>query len=73
MLQVSWIKVYQNPNSLLSHARQPMTDSLELVPVLLASAVLVVVLDYARQLAFVKFVGTHAQYDAVDVERIDEH
>jgi len=43
MLHVSWVKVYQNPNSLLSHARQPMTDFVELVLALLASAVLVVV------------------------------
>lgn len=33
----------------------------------------VVALDYARQLAFVKFVGTHAQYDAIDVERMNGH
>src|SRR4029077_8177530 len=37
-------QVYQNPDSVLSHARQTMTDSLEHDLVLLASAVLVVVL-----------------------------
>ena len=33
----------------------------------------VVALDCSRQLAFVKFVGTHQQYDAIDAEKIDEH
>ena len=29
---------------------------------------LVVVIDYARQACFVKFIGTHVQYDEIDAE-----
>jgi mRNA interferase HigB len=31
---------------------------------------LVVAIDYARQVCFVKFIGTHEQYDAIDAETI---
>jgi mRNA interferase HigB len=31
---------------------------------------LVVAIDYRRQACFVKFIGTHRQYDAIDVETI---
>jgi mRNA interferase HigB len=31
---------------------------------------LVVAIDYGRQACFVKFVGTHAQYDRIDTETI---
>lgn len=31
---------------------------------------LVVAVDYARQLVFIKFVGTHAQYDAINAETV---
>jgi mRNA interferase HigB len=29
---------------------------------------LIVSVDYARQACFVKFIGTHEQYDAIDAE-----
>lgn len=32
---------------------------------------LVVSIDYTRQICFVKFIGTHRQYDAIDVETIE--
>jgi len=32
---------------------------------------LVVAVAYRQQIVFVKFVGTHAQYDQVDVETVD--
>jgi mRNA interferase HigB len=31
---------------------------------------LVVSIDYHRQVVFVKFIGTHKQYDQIDAERI---
>ena len=31
---------------------------------------LVVAIDYERQTCFVKFIGTHEQYDRVDVETV---
>jgi len=31
---------------------------------------LVVAIDYNHQIAWVKFIGTHAQYDQIDVETI---
>jgi mRNA interferase HigB len=31
---------------------------------------LVVAVDYGRQACFVKFIGTHKQYDAIDAEAI---
>jgi mRNA interferase HigB len=31
---------------------------------------LVVALDYARQACFVKFIGTHEQYDRIDAETV---
>ena len=31
---------------------------------------LVVAMDYGRQACFVKFVGTHRQYDAIDAETV---
>ena len=31
---------------------------------------LIVSIDYERQVAFIKFIGTHKQYDQVDAERI---
>jgi mRNA interferase HigB len=31
---------------------------------------LIVSLDYGRQACFVKFIGTHLQYDAIDAERV---
>ena len=31
---------------------------------------LVVALDYERQACFVKFIGTHAQYDRIDAETV---
>jgi mRNA interferase HigB len=31
---------------------------------------LVVALDYVRQACFVKFIGTHAQYDRIDAETV---
>jgi CPA2 family monovalent cation:H+ antiporter-2 len=55
MLQVSWGKVYQNTRFLPSEALHPMSNSLELVLVLLASAVLVVVL--ARSLHLPPMLG----------------
>jgi CPA2 family monovalent cation:H+ antiporter-2 len=55
MLQVSWAKVYQNADSFFSTHGQAMSDSLELVLVLLASAVLVVVL--ARSLHLPPMLG----------------
>jgi len=32
---------------------------------------LIVAMDYARQACFVKFVGTHKQYDVIDAENYD--
>jgi mRNA interferase HigB len=32
---------------------------------------LVVALAYKTQIAFVKFIGTHAQYDAIDAETVE--
>ena len=35
---------------------------------------LVVSVDYERQTCFVKFIGTHGQYDAIDAEKVQhEH
>ena len=35
---------------------------------------LVVVIDYGRQASFVKFVGTHEEYDAIDAQTVQhEH
>ena len=34
---------------------------------------LVVSVDYGRQAMFVKFVGTHAQYDEIDAETFDAY
>lgn len=34
---------------------------------------LVVSVDYQRQVMFVKFVGTHAQYDEIDAETYDAY
>jgi mRNA interferase HigB len=31
---------------------------------------LVIAIDYARQACFVKFIGTHQQYDSIDAETI---
>lgn len=31
---------------------------------------LIIAMDYGRQACFVKFIGTHAQYDAIDAETI---
>lgn len=31
---------------------------------------LVVAVDYERQVMFVKFIGTHAEYDEIDVETV---
>lgn len=31
---------------------------------------LIVSIDYARQVCFIKFVGTHRQYDSIDAETI---
>ncbi len=31
---------------------------------------LIVAIDYGRQACFIKFIGTHAQYDAVNAETI---
>ena len=31
---------------------------------------LVVAIDYNHQIAWVKFIGTHAQYDQIDVETV---
>ena len=31
---------------------------------------LIVSIDYERQVAFIKFIGTHKQYDQIDAERI---
>lgn len=31
---------------------------------------LVVAVDYARQIVFIKWLGTHAQYDAIDVKKV---
>jgi mRNA interferase HigB len=33
---------------------------------------LVVAFDFRRQIAFVKFVGTHAQYDAIDALTVSQ-
>lgn len=34
---------------------------------------LVVAIDYKRQVCFIKFVGTHKQYDLIDAETYDEY
>lgn len=31
---------------------------------------IVVAIDYVRQIAWIKFVGTHGQYDKIDVETL---
>lgn len=31
---------------------------------------LVVAMDYGRQVCFIKFIGTHRQYDAIDAETV---
>jgi mRNA interferase HigB len=31
---------------------------------------LVVAIDYARQIVFIKWLGTHAQYDRIDVKKV---
>lgn len=31
---------------------------------------LVVAMDYRRQVAYIKFIGTHRQYDAIDAETV---
>jgi mRNA interferase HigB len=31
---------------------------------------LIVAIDYVRQVCFVKFVGTHKQYDSIDAETV---
>lgn len=31
---------------------------------------LVVAMDYGRQVCFIKFIGTHRQYDQIDVETV---
>ncbi len=31
---------------------------------------LIVAFDFERQLGFIKFIGTHAQYDAIDAETV---
>jgi mRNA interferase HigB len=30
----------------------------------------ILAIDYGRQLAFIRFVGTHAQYDQIDAETV---
>lgn len=30
----------------------------------------ILAIDYERQLAFIRFVGTHAQYDQIDAETV---
>jgi mRNA interferase HigB len=34
---------------------------------------LIVAFDFARQIAFIKFVGTHADYDRIDALTVSEH
>jgi mRNA interferase HigB len=34
---------------------------------------LVVKMQYKAGLAWVKFIGTHAQYDKIDVETVNDH
>jgi mRNA interferase HigB len=34
---------------------------------------LVVAFDFRRQIAFVKFIGTHAQYDTIDVLAVSQY
>jgi len=34
---------------------------------------LIVAFDFLRQIAFVKFIGTHAEYDRIDAFTVSEH
>ena len=34
---------------------------------------LIVSIDYGRQTCFVKFIGTHKQYDSIDAETVNEY
>ena len=34
---------------------------------------MIVAFDFAREIAFIKFIGTHAEYDRIDALKVSQH